>query len=635
MRKNVSSILPIWLVLSILLILGACRRAPTPEPPAITIAPILTQGTGESTPVVTASQTAGPGTETGGVPTGEEPYPLSTYPIIPETGMPYPQPSSEVVVPIVETTPTSAYPAPLATNTQSAPQLPAASQTPTINSPTPTTSPTEPPPASPTTSSTEPPPASPTASPTETSESIPPYPGSSPYPTVGETLPYPGPQFTSTPPTYQTSATSTQRITQTPSKPITASPTTTGTIYPTVIPSQGTGTPQLTPTDIPPRPPLSPPPAGSSVVIWHSWSSTETAALQSIIQSFQRLFPTVTFSLQYIPQDDLYNSYADLTSKGQGPSLLLGPSNWGPELFNEKLITNLDTYVPANYLATINPVALSSGKYKGSLISLPLSEHGLLMFRNISLITTAPTSMDNLKALSLEATHGGIVGSYLDRGSYFSSPAIIGLGGRLMDQNGYPEFNDEYGLEWLDLLRAYDEAGAVTFNTNWDLERFKQARVGIIIDGSWNISMLAQSIGNDNLAIDPWPTYGTGHLSGWVETDSIFLNPNITNDNRFAALSFMGYLLDPTVQMYLAEVGHIPSVTIAQPRDVFIKQAMVAFLNGAPYPITVDDAVLSIYRNELDNAIRGVFDHGMDPESALQTAEDNIIRALNTLETVP
>jgi ABC-type glycerol-3-phosphate transport system substrate-binding protein len=622
MRNKASLFLLIGLILSIVLMLGACRRAATPEPLALTIIPILTQGTEESTPFEIASQSARQATETG-TPTLEQAYPLPINPTIPETGIPYPQPSSEVAVPTQETTPISPYPGPLATITQLSTPVALASQTPTISIPTPTNSPTEPPRASP------------TPNPTATSTSIPAYPGSSPNPDVGATLPYPGPQVTSTPPTNQALATTTPQQTQTPNNQVTTSATPPGTNFPTPIPYQGTGTPQTSSTEIPPRPPLSPPPAGSSVIIWHSWGNTETTVLQSIIQSFQRLYPTVTFSLHYIPQDYLVNSYAGAASNGQGPSLLLGPSKWGPELFNKKLIVNLETYVPSNYLVNINPVALSSGKYNDSLISLPLSQHGLLLFRNSSLILKAPTSVDELTALSLAATHGGIVGSYLERGSYFSSPAIIGLGGRLMDENGYPAFNDEYGLEWLDLLAAYDEAGAVTFNTNWDLERFKQAHVGIIIDGSWNISALAQSIGNDNLAIDPWPTYGTGHMSGWVETDSIFLNPNTTGDNRFAALAFMGYLLDPTVQMYLAEVGHIPTVMTTQPRDIFIKQAMVAFLKGAPYPISVDDSVLSVYRSELDNLIRGVFNGGIDPESALQTAEDNITQAVNEMETLP
>jgi len=613
------------------MILGACKRAATGGSPTITNTRMGTQDIGQGTPYPPAKDA----TETVGAPATEQPYPLPTYPTIPETGIPYPQPSSEGEVPTLQTTPAIGYPPPITTNTQAVTQLPQGSQTQINNSPTPPATTT----ATPTTT--------PTAIPTATTTFFPAYPGVSPYPTIGGTLPYPGPEYTSTSPAYpgpeytSTSpaypgpATPTPQATQTPSKSATAGATPTGTLFPTTIPPQGTGTPLATPTEMPPRPPLSPPPPGSSVTIWHSWGSSETSALQSIIQSFQRLYPDVTFSLQYVPLDDLFNSYYDAAYHGQGPSLLLGPSSWGPDLFKDNLITNLKPYVPANYLANISPAALTSGEYKDSLISLPLSQHGLLMFRNTDLITTPPPSMDELTSLSQKATHGGVVGSYLERGSYFSSPAIIGLGGRLMDENSYPAFNDQFGLEWLELLEAYDKAGAVTFNTNWDLEKFKQGRVGIIIDGSWNISILAQSIGIDHLAIDPWPTYGTGHMSGWVETDSIFLNANTTDKNRFAALSFIGYLLDPNVQMRLAEVGHIPTVITTQPRDPFIKQAMEAFLDGVPYPIATDNSVLSIYQNELDRAIRDVFEHGIDPVSALQTADNNIRQSLNEMETVP
>ena len=114
--------------------------------------------------------------------------------------------------------------------------------------------------------------------------------------------------------------------------------------------------------------------------------------------------------------------------------------------------------------------------------------------------------------------------------------------------SGSPAFNDSFGLEWFSLLTDYDKAGAVTINTNRDLDMFKRGRVGIIIDGSWNISTLAEAIGQENLAIDPWPSYGTGYMSGWVESDSVFLNANTTGNDRYAALAFIGYFLDPNVQ---------------------------------------------------------------------------------------
>jgi maltose-binding protein MalE len=339
--------------------------------------------------------------------------------------------------------------------------------------------------------------------------------------------------------------------------------------------------------------------------------------------------------LLYIPQDDLFGRYREDSYHGGGPSLLFGPSEWGADLYDELLITDLKQFVPPNYLEEVNSAALATGEYQDALISLPLSVHGLVMFRNNKIITTPAGTFDELTSLAGPATHGGVVGSYLERGSYFSSAGIIGLGGSLMDENGYPEFNDEYGLEWFDLLNEYDVAGAVTFNTNRDLDMFKKGRVGIIIDGSWNISMLAGSVGAENLAIDPWPEYGTGKLSGWVVAESVYLNTNTSSDDMFASLSFMGYLLDPNVQKHMAEVGHIPSVVSTQPRDPFILQAMKALAGGVPYPVAIDENILSIYWNELDMAIQSVFTGGIEPSTALKDASENITAAINELKNTP
>ena len=356
--------------------------------------------------------------------------------------------------------------------------------------------------------------------------------------------------------------------------------------------------------------------------------------LRSVIRSFQRLYPDVTFNLVFVPLDDLFDNYQEAAYLGQGPGLLLGPAGWGPELFTGELITDLNPYVPADYLSGINPAALASGMYHEALISLPLAQHGMVMFRNSTLIGS-PGTFDELVRMSHAATRAGIVGSYLERGAYFSSAGLVGLGGRLMDDAYQPAFNDLPGLEWFELLRAYDDAGAVTFNTNRDVDMFKRGRVGIIIDGTWNIEILSAAIGSDRLIIEPWPTFGNGHMSGWVEADSVFLNANVTGNDRFAALAFMGYLLDPNVQVRLAEVGHIPSVSAAYPRDALIQQAMNAFSHGVPYPSNVDPNVLSLYWRELNLAIQDVFVRGVEPAEALNAASEAIKLELLNSQTVP
>jgi ABC-type glycerol-3-phosphate transport system substrate-binding protein len=362
---------------------------------------------------------------------------------------------------------------------------------------------------------------------------------------------------------------------------------------------------------------------------------SEVEVLQSIINSFTRTFSDVTFMLRYIPKDELFQRYHDAAYLGGGPSILFGPSSWGLGLASEGLLVDLKPYASADILQAINPAVLASGYYHGKLISLPLSQIGQVIYRNTSLISSDPETFTQLIASAQAATHGGIVGSYFERGSFFSAADIMGLGGNMMDDNGYPVFNDQYGLEWLDLLAAYDDAGAITFNTNRDLDMFKRARVGMIIEGTWNMSSLVAALGSDHLTIDPWPTYGTGHLSGWVWADSVYVNSNVTDDNLLAALNFIGYLLDPNVQVRLAEVGHIPSVTTSLPRDPLIQQAMIAFARGTAYPNHVGDDILSTYWKELNKVVVDVFTNGVDASKALKQASDNISQTIRVILAVP
>jgi hypothetical protein len=119
-----------------------------------------------------------------------------------------------------------------------------------------------------------------------------------------------------------------------------------------------------------------------------------------------------------------------------------------------------------------------------------------------------------------------------------------------------------------------------------------------------------------------------------VESDSIFLNTNTGENDRFAALSFMGYLLDPNVQMRLAEVGHIPAVITTQPRDNLIQQAMVAFLTGVPYPTNADSELLEIYWTELDRAIKDVFTNRIEADS-IENAYDHIVQNSRDIRMMP
>ena len=70
--------------------------------------------------------------------------------------------------------------------------------------------------------------------------------------------------------------------------------------------------------------------------------------------------------------------------------------------------------------------------------------------------------------------------------------------------NGYPGLNKPLGVCWFDLLKSFEVVGPVSFNTDDDMDRFLRGNVGIIFEGTWNIDLFSEALG-ENLSIDPWP----------------------------------------------------------------------------------------------------------------------------------
>ena len=384
----------------------------------------------------------------------------------------------------------------------------------------------------------------------------------------------------------------------------------------------------LTPTERPFHT-AEPPPesATQTITIWHSWDAVDAQTLDYLISAFQDLHPDVFFDVLYVPYDELQAKYEIEAYQGGGPSIVLGPAEWGVSFYDEGLVVDLTDIAGEAFLAEINPAALGEVSYKDALIGLPYAIRvGVLLFRNKLIVPVAPETYDDLVSFAQAATRGGKVGAYLERGFYYSSGHLYGIGGQLMDEDGYPMFNNQKGVEWLNLLDSFEEAGATEFEGDRDLELFKAGKVGMIIDGSWNIPDIQKAIGVDNLAIDPWPVYKDGNLSGFVQTDNLYLNSNLTAEERYPALQFMGFFLARNVQAILAQEGHIPAVLNVEVDDPLIEQAMIAFEKGTSYPLI---PVMGIYWGPMQQAMQAVFAGEATPEDALEQADQMITESLD------
>lgn len=407
-----------------------------------------------------------------------------------------------------------------------------------------------------------------------------------------------------------------------------------GTLESTASPAPPVGeSPVKTPTSLPTATPVV---VTGTVRIWHSWEDPFVPALLRAIDGFNELYPSIYFDVLYVPADDLPIAFEQAVQEGHAPSLLIGQAEWGPDLYDKGLVADLSDLISPDLLDTLNPAALGTGRLAVGLISVPVDIRGVVLYRNRSIIPIAPSTFEELASLAKEATRGQTLGSVLDRSFFFSGAHLIGLGGSLMTEEGKPGFNNERGLDWVGLLQAYDQAGAAEFFTDNDLNMFKEGRVGFIIDGTWNRTSLAETIGEDNLAIDPWPIHAGGSLSGFVQAESMFLTPQALDEVHAVSLKFLQFFLSPEAQSSIAEVGLIPAingspVNLAANQvvisDPLISQAMRALTDGVTYPVTPE---MGIYSSQLDISLKSVFDDGVPAQQALQSAEEAINAALVT-----
>ena len=369
-----------------------------------------------------------------------------------------------------------------------------------------------------------------------------------------------------------------------------------------------------------------------TVTIWHAWDEAVLPGLVQMIASFQERYPEVSFDVLYIPLEDLRLRFEQAAGEGGGPSVLLGPAAWGPPLYDAGLLSDVNSLGEGNTLERLNQAALAGGQHTGVQVGLPYAIQGVVLYRNQGLILETPVNFEDLVSLAKGITQGETIGADLERGFFYSGAHLNGIGGQLMGPDGLPAFNDLKGQEWVELLRQFEQAGPTEQNSDRDLEFFEAGKVGFIIDGTWNRTALEEAVGVDNLAIDPWPAYGDGFLSGFVQADNLYLAQYTSGADREASQKFIEYFLSSGAQETLARAGLIPALTGVQVSDALVLQAMEALAGGTAYPNLPQ---IDFYAAPLDAALKAALSEGQPPAEALQAADQAIRDAVQGAGSTP
>ncbi len=129
-----------------------------------------------------------------------------------------------------------------------------------------------------------------------------------------------------------------------------------------------------------------------TINLWHAWKENEIESLNEVIAAFQAKNPDVEFEVLYVPFDDLRGKFETAAATGGGPTVLIGAADWGPALYDAELVADVSDMTSEEFLRTINPAALGAVKYRNTLIGLPQTIEGVVMYRNTDIIADAPAT---------------------------------------------------------------------------------------------------------------------------------------------------------------------------------------------------------------------------------------------------
>jgi ABC-type glycerol-3-phosphate transport system substrate-binding protein len=402
---------------------------------------------------------------------------------------------------------------------------------------------------------------------------------------------------------------------------------------------QETETPAPTeiPAPIPTRVGTPTPEVEARIAIWTAWDPAEIDALRQVIALFRVQHPEIEVSLAYHPQDQLLDAYRACLASGGCPTILIGPSDWGPLLVQEEGTVDVSAFIDPQLQNDLYPVAWSQVVYQEVMTGLPLELQGVVLYRNSDLVPERSSQLSGLIRDAVELRQETQQASVFDFGFLNAASFLAACEGSVFSPDGNLAISGQSAICWLDMLRDWANAGRTVIDSDEDRQAFLAGRSGWLIDSSLLLQALSRELGPDTLTVDPWPALSsTGEaLKGYAWTENVYLSSRIEMADLEASWTFARFLFEAPAQAILSDpdgAAHIPaqeSVTLENAR----MQTISAMLrSGIPLPLRTD---LPRFITPIDHLLDTVILKGGDPQEALNVLQLQLATATPTPSATP
>jgi len=399
----------------------------------------------------------------------------------------------------------------------------------------------------------------------------------------------------------------------------TAIPVPTATLQPT--PPTATPAPTATPRETEPAKGFQ-----GTLSIWLAWNPDGVREFNELVRAFQSDHPGASFAVAYVPADVLRQTLDQAAAAGQLPTLFLAPSQWGPDLFESRMIRDLADQPIDQVKAIVHSLAWSQVTQRDQVLGLPVQLEGNVLYRNRDLAPVPAATVEGLVESSRRFRGTPAVGMNLDYGYSTIVPLAAACGGQLVQTGSPPDLQGTLGPCWLALLQELSRAGPVGFNTDLDREAFQSGAAGWLIESTELYETLAARLGEAAVAVDPWPIYeASGEpLAGYVWGESIYFRNGMEPTELELAWEFSTFLLSAESQQTLSSpfgAGNLPVHAGSLPLVGVYGLMYQALLSGISRPLEPPAVEIA---DILERAARAVAVQGTSVELALRRALEEL-----------
>ena len=250
--------------------------------------------------------------------------------------------------------------------------------------------------------------------------------------------------------------------------------------------------------------------------LWHAYRGDEAAALQAVVNDFQDSHRNIRVNLLQVPDESFANKVFTGVPQGSGPDAFITAhdviGNWA----DNKIIADLTPYVTEAELSVYHETTVNAVRYTvrpkngdpvPGIYAIPLAYKSAVLFYNKDNVKNPPKTTDELLAYLKANTvmtcakddatcrpHFGIV--YENTNLFFHSVWLNGFGGRLFDDEGAIELNNDGNAKSVEFAKKLNEYIPSGIDGARIKTLFLEGNADMVVNGPWFMAELPEQSGD-------------------------------------------------------------------------------------------------------------------------------------------